>query len=84
MPGKGILTLTGLLGESMRESAHAALSYLRSHSKVLALDSSRFNKTDLHIHVPAGAIPKDGPSAGITMTSAIISMSLRLWVMLSL
>jgi len=74
MPGKGILTLTGLLGESMRESAHAALSYLRSHAKVLALDSSRFNKTDLHIHVPAGAVPKDGPSAGVAIAAALISL----------
>ncbi len=74
MPGKGALTLTGLLGESMRESAHAALSYLRSHSKVLALDSSRFNKTDLHIHVPAGAVPKDGPSAGVAIAAALISL----------
>jgi ATP-dependent Lon protease len=50
------------------------LSYLRSHSKVLALDSSRFNKTDLHIHVPAGAVPKDGPSAGVAIAAALISL----------
>jgi ATP-dependent Lon protease len=74
MPGKGMLTLTGLLGESMRESAQAALSYLRSHAKALALDSSRFNKTDLHIHVPAGAVPKDGPSAGVAIAAALISL----------
>jgi ATP-dependent Lon protease len=74
MPGKGMLTLTGLLGESMRESAQAALSYLRSHSKDLDLDTSRFHKTDLHIHVPAGAVPKDGPSAGVAIAAALISL----------
>jgi ATP-dependent Lon protease len=74
MPGKGQLTLTGLLGESMRESAQAALSYLRSHSKVLELDTTRFHKTDLHIHVPAGAVPKDGPSAGVAIAAALISL----------
>jgi ATP-dependent Lon protease len=73
MTGKGGLMLTGLLGESMRESAQAALSYLRSHAKALALDASRVSKTDLHIHVPAGAVPKDGPSAGVAITSALIS-----------
>jgi ATP-dependent Lon protease len=74
MTGKGGLTLTGLLGESMRESAQAALSYLRSHAKTLELDASRFGKTDLHIHVPAGAVPKDGPSAGVAIASALISL----------
>ena len=74
MPGKGSLTLTGLLGESMRESAQAALSYLRSHAKELELDTSRFHKTDLHIHVPAGAVPKDGPSAGVAIAAALISL----------
>jgi ATP-dependent Lon protease len=74
MPGKGNLTLTGLLGESMRESAQAALSYLRSHAKKLVLDTSKFHKTDLHIHVPAGAVPKDGPSAGVAIASALISL----------
>jgi ATP-dependent Lon protease len=74
MPGKGQLTLTGLLGESMRESAQAAMSYLRSHAKPLALDASRFNKTDVHIHVPAGAVPKDGPSAGVAIAAALISL----------
>jgi ATP-dependent Lon protease len=58
----------------MRESAQAALSYLRSHAKVLALDVSRFNKSDLHIHVPAGAVPKDGPSAGVAIAAALISL----------
>jgi ATP-dependent Lon protease len=74
MPGKGQLTLTGLLGESMRESAQAAMSYLRSHAKMLALDSSRITKTDVHIHVPAGAVPKDGPSAGVAIAAALISL----------
>ena len=73
MTGKGGLTLTGLLGESMRESAQAALSYLRSNAKALELDASRFGKTDLHIHVPAGAVPKDGPSAGVAIAAALIS-----------
>jgi ATP-dependent Lon protease len=74
MPGKGGLTLTGLLGESMRESAQAALSYLRSHAPQLAVDIAKFHKTDLHIHVPAGAVPKDGPSAGVAIAAALISL----------
>jgi ATP-dependent Lon protease len=74
MAGKGNLTLTGLLGESMRESAQAAMSYLKSHATILALDSSRFNKTDVHIHVPAGAVPKDGPSAGVAIAAALLSL----------
>jgi ATP-dependent Lon protease len=75
MPGKGSLTLTGLLGESMRESAQAAMSYLRSHAAVLGIDASWFKKTDVHIHVPAGAVPKDGPSAGVAISAALISLS---------
>ncbi len=74
MPGKGTLTLTGLLGESMRESAQAALSYLRSHAKAMGLDAAKLTKTDLHIHVPAGAVPKDGPSAGVAISAALMSL----------
>ena len=74
MPGKGTLTLTGLLGESMRESAQAALSFLRSHAASLGLDASKITKTDVHIHVPAGAVPKDGPSAGVAISAALISL----------
>jgi ATP-dependent Lon protease len=74
MPGKGGLTLTGLLGESMRESAQAAMSYLRSHAKRLDIETDWFKKTDLHIHVPAGAVPKDGPSAGVAIAAALISL----------
>ncbi len=74
MPGNGGLTVTGQLGDVMKESAMAAMSYVRTHSRELGLEDDYFQKHDIHVHVPAGAIPKDGPSAGVTMATAICSL----------
>lgn len=73
MKGKGI-TLTGQLGDVMKESAHAAFGFIRSHAKELGIDDKIFDENEIHIHLPAGAIPKDGPSAGITLTTVMVSL----------
>jgi ATP-dependent Lon protease len=74
MPGERGLTLTGQLGDVMRESATIALSYARAHAEELGIEADAFGAREFHLHVPAGAIPKDGPSAGITMATALVSL----------
>jgi ATP-dependent Lon protease len=74
VPGKGLLLLTGQLGDVMKESAQAALSYARAYSGIHGMADDYFGKHDIHVHVPAGSIPKDGPSAGITIGTAILSV----------
>ena len=73
MRGAGALTLTGQLGDVMKESAHAALSWVRANAARYGIDPEFYEKTDVHLHVPAGAVPKDGPSAGVTMAVALVS-----------
>ena len=73
MAGNGSLTLTGQLGDVMKESARAALSWVRAHANEWRIDPDFFKNSELHVHVPSGAIPKDGPSAGVTMVTAMVS-----------
>lgn len=74
MPGNQQFKITGSIGDVMEESAQAALSYVRAHAAEYNIDPNFFEKSDIHLHVPAGATPKDGPSAGVTMTTALISL----------
>ncbi len=74
MPGNSNLKLTGQIGEVMRESVEAALSYIRARAPYIGVEEDFFKNTDIHVHVPAGAIPKDGPSAGVAMLTALVSL----------
>jgi ATP-dependent Lon protease len=74
MKGRGGIILTGSLGDVMKESCHAAMSWIRAHAKELSIDENYFSKNEVHIHFPSGAVPKDGPSAGVTITTAIVSL----------
>ncbi len=78
VPGKGKMTITGKLGDVMQESVQAAKSYVRSRSRLLGVEPARFDTTDIHIHVPEGATPKDGPSAGVAMATSIVSVLTRI------
>ena len=73
MPGSGKIELTGTLGDVMKESAHIAVSYIRSHARTLGIAEDFYKTQDIHIHVPEGAVPKDGPSAGVTLTTSLVS-----------
>jgi ATP-dependent Lon protease len=77
MPGKGNILMTGLLGEVMKESARIAMSYLKSNSLKYKINPKDFEKFDVHIHFPAGAVPKDGPSAGVTLTTSLASLFIQ-------
>ena len=77
MKGSKTLTLTGQLGDVMKESAQTALSWVRSHARELGIRSDFWEHSDIHVHIPAGAIPKDGPSAGVTMATALVSLLTR-------